>query len=120
MIVMCRTAFVALPRDAAYAINSENPAITAGTSNVPTTNQRVRTRSRYSRFATMRIFLSMARHPGLDAFGTDTLDEDLMERRLHELEAFDVRAGIEQASQQNLWVRRRRELELDVVVVVVH
>ena len=47
--------------------------------NVITTNQRDRTRSRYSRLATMKIFLSMARHPRLDARGADTLEEDLME-----------------------------------------
>ena len=40
---------------------------------------RVRTRSRYSRFATMKIFLSMAAHPLFDAGHADALEEDLME-----------------------------------------
>ena len=54
-------------------------AINAGTASVITMNQRDRTRSRYSRLATMKIFLSMAGHPCLDARGADTLEEDLME-----------------------------------------
>ena len=43
-----------------------------------TMNQRERTRSRYSRFATVNI-LSMAGHPCLDALGADTLEEDLVQ-----------------------------------------
>jgi len=49
-----------------------------GTNSVITTNQRERTRSRYSRFATTQN-LSMTGHPRLDALGADTLDENLME-----------------------------------------
>ena len=78
MIVMWRTAFYAFPLDAAYAIMTEKPAITAGTSSVTAMNQRERTRSRYSRLATIKIFLSMTGHPRLDALGTDTLEEDLV------------------------------------------
>src|SRR5689334_4206209 len=51
--------------------------IRTGTNSVITMNQRDRTRSRYSRFATTQN-LSMARHPRLDALGADTLDENLM------------------------------------------
>jgi hypothetical protein len=41
-------------------------------------NQRERTRSRYSRFATVNS-LSMSGHPRLDALRADTLKEDLMQ-----------------------------------------
>ena len=71
-----------------------------------TMNQRERTRSRYSRLATMKNFLSMAGHPRFDARGADALEEDLMERRLHQLEALDVRAGVDQPAQQHLRDRR--------------
>src|SRR5215831_18536024 len=82
-------------------------------------NARVRTRSRYSRLATMRTFLSMARHPRLDARGADTLEEDLMERRLHQLEPLDVRARVDQPTEQELRIGVRCELQLEEVVAVV-
>src|SRR5438105_4125466 len=52
--------------------------IRMGTNSVITTNQRERTRSRYSRFATTQN-LSMTGHPRSDALRADTLDENLME-----------------------------------------
>src|SRR5689334_22123662 len=97
----------------------EKPAITAGMSSVAMMNHRVRTRSRYSRLATMKTFLSMAGHPRLDALGTDTFEEDLMKGGLHQLEPFDVGARVDQSPEQLLRIRRRSELDLEKVRVVV-
>src|SRR5690349_13724434 len=90
-----------------------------GITSVKIRNVRERTRSRYSRLATIRILLAMARHSGLDAARADTLDEDLVQRGLHELELLDVRAGVDQAAEQELRVGVGRQLELEVVVGVV-
>src|SRR5262249_32161784 len=90
--------------------------INAGTPSVLRMNQRERTRSRYSRFATVSS-LSMAGHPRLDARGADTLKEDLMERGLHQLEAIDARARLNEALQQHLRVRVGRGLALEEFVV---
>src|SRR6185437_6828670 len=94
------------------------PAMITGTSSVTTMNQRERTRSRYSRFATTKN-LSMAGHPRFDAGHADALNEYLMERRLHQLEALDQRAGIDQPVQQRLRIGLRCELQLEVVVSIV-
>jgi hypothetical protein len=61
----------------------------------------------------------MTGHPRLDATRADTLEENLVQRRLHELEALDVRAGVDQAAQQKLRVGVRKKLELEIVRVVV-
>ena len=45
-----------------------------------------RTRSRYSRLITTQS-LSMACHPHFDAGGADFLEENLVQRRLHEFES---------------------------------
>src|SRR5262245_28650164 len=118
MIAMWRTLLDAPVR----AISTEAPkiaVINAGTASVPMMNQRERTRSRNSRFATMKILLSMARHPRLDASSADALQEDLMERRLHQLEPFDLRAAIDEPTQQNLRIRTWCQLQLEVVVGVI-
>src|SRR6185437_7920112 len=90
----------------------------AGTASVPRMNHRERTRSMYSRFTTAISLLSMSGQPLLDARSADALQEDLVERRLHQLEAFDVRAGLEKSTKQYLRIGRRRELQLEVVVGV--
>src|SRR5438874_155351 len=92
--------------------------MSTGTRSVITTNSRVRTRSRYSRLATMRIFLSMAGHPLLDAARAHAVDEDLVQRRLDELEPFDRGAGVDQPAQQHLRIGLRRQLELEEPIVI--
>src|SRR5689334_24757040 len=119
MIVTWRMAVDAPLFAAIYSGNIVMPAMKTGINNVKARNVRERTRSRYSRLATMRIFLSMARHPRFDAARADALEEDLVQRGLHELEAFDVRACLDQPSQEKLRVGVRVELELEIVVAVV-
>src|SRR6185437_10724152 len=116
---MCRRFDDVPPRVAMYAGTRMAPAIRTGTSSVATMKERERTRSRYSRLATIRILLAMAGHPRFDAGHADALDEDLVERRLHELEPLDPRAGGDQPVQQRLRVGLRCELQLEVVVRVV-
>src|SRR5512146_1889575 len=118
-IVMWRTEFDAPLREATYIGKSVAAAIRTGTSRVTATNQRERTRSMYSRLVTMNIFLSMAGHPRFDATRADALQEDFMERRLHQLEPLDVGAGIDQPAEQELRVGARRQLDLEKVRVVV-
>src|SRR5579885_2161928 len=98
---------------------SSTAAINTGTSSVMMRNDFDRTRSKYSRFATTIILLAMSGQPRFDAGGADTLEEDLMQRGLHELEALDARARVDEPAQQDLRVRVRRELDLEIVVVVV-
>src|SRR5690349_5313666 len=64
---------------AMYIGSSIASDISAGMMSVTITNDFVRTRSRYSRFATTKTFLSIAAHPRLDALRTDALQEDLMQ-----------------------------------------
>src|SRR4029079_5387039 len=90
-----------------------------GITSVKIRNVRERTRSRYSRLATMRILLAMAGHPGLDAARADTLDDDLGQRRLHALELLDVDAGVDQPAQEQVRGGFWRQRELEVVVGVV-
>ena len=80
---------------------------------------RVRTRSRYSRFATTKICITHGRSSPLRRLGTDALEEDLVQRRLHQLEPLDRRAGVDEPAQQHLRVAPRRQLELEEVVLVV-
>src|ERR1700749_3734795 len=95
------------------------PDISAGTASVMTRNHRERTRSRYSRLATTKS-LPMAGHPLLDARGADALQEDLVQRRLHELESFDAGARFDQPAQQHLRIGVGGELELEEIVGVIH
>src|SRR3954468_22896318 len=90
-----------------------------GMSSVNMRNVRDRTRSRYSRLATMRILLAMARHPRLDAACADSLKKNLVQRGLHQLESLDVRSGVDQPSEKDLCIGVRIELDLEVVVAVV-
>src|SRR2546425_3647673 len=52
--------------------------------------------------------------------GTDQVDEDLVERRLHQLESRQPRPRAHQRGENPLGVRARRELHLGVLPVVVH
>src|SRR5437762_3427751 len=78
-----------------------------GPRKVATRNHFERTRSRYSRLKTTNI-LPMAGHPGLDTLGADPIEEDLLERRLNELESAERRTCGDDASQQLLRVGPRR------------
>src|SRR3954469_20284131 len=92
--------------------------MSAGISNVMMTNHLERTRSMNSRLMTTNS-LSMAGHPLFDALGADTLNEDLMQRWLDELEALDDRARLHQAFQNFLSVSAGNELQLEETVLVV-
>src|SRR4051812_5979584 len=118
-IAMWRTLADAPLRVDARIDTAKIAVINAGIASVLMMNQRERTRSRYSRLATTKS-LPMAGHPCLDARRADTLEEDLMQRRLHELEPFYASTGFKKPVQQCLRISVRRELDLEVVVVVVH
>src|SRR5512143_2826987 len=108
-----------LPRAAIQIGKRKAPAMSTGTSSVIAMNHRERTRSRYSRLATTKILLSMARHPGFDAARADALYENLMQRRLHQLESLDARARVDQAAKQRLRIGAGRHLDLEESVVLV-
>src|SRR4029077_16010870 len=76
-MTMFREEALAALRAVTHAGMRNIAVMNTGTNSVITTNQRERTRSRYSRFATTQN-LSMTGHPRLDALGADTLDENLM------------------------------------------
>src|SRR6185437_3359908 len=118
MTVMWRRLLEA-PRDAMYIGIASAATASAGTASVPRMNQRERTRSMYSRFATAINLLSMSGQPLFDASRADALQEDLMQRRPHQLEALDVRARLDEPAQQHLRIGGRRQLQLEKVVVLV-
>ena len=70
--------------------HDDDRAKKSGPSSVPMRNHFERTRSRYSRLMTAQS-LAMSAHPLLDARGADLLEEDLVQRGLHELEALHAR-----------------------------
>src|SRR3954471_24046519 len=75
-----------------------------GPSRVPTRNHLERTRSRYSRLNTtpsLRM-LALSTHSLLDASSADFLEEDLVQRRLHELEPLDRSPGLHDAPEELL------------------
>src|SRR4051812_25654205 len=91
-----------------------------GPSNVPMRNHFDRTRSKYSRWnttASLRM-LTLATHALLDARGADLLEEDLVQRRLHQLEALDRSPGVHHAAQQRLRIGARSKLDFVVAVLV--
>src|SRR5205807_6957357 len=93
------------------------PRIT-GPRNVATRNHLERTRSVYSRSRTARS-LPMPAQSLLDAGGADLLQEDLVQRRLHELEPFDRGTGVHEPTEEQLRVGGRRELDLVEPVLVI-
>src|SRR5947207_1814572 len=93
--------------------------MSTGTSKVIAMNHRDRTRSKYSRLATTKIFLSMTRHPGFYGARADALNEHLMERRLHQLESLDARSGVHEPPEQRLRIRVGRQLDLVESIVFV-
>src|SRR6476620_5292264 len=77
-----------------------------GPSSVPMRNHLDRMRSRYSRLNTtpsLRMS-TLATHSLLDASCADSFKEDLVQRRLHQFEALNRRAGRYDALQQCLRV----------------
>src|SRR5688500_14321964 len=98
-------------------------AMKSGPMSVPMMNHFVRTRSMNSRRTTATSlgyqWLAMAAHVLLDAGGADFLQEDLVQRGLHELEAVDRGPGRDEAAEQLLRVGAGRQLHLDEPVLVV-
>src|SRR3990172_4792384 len=82
-------------------------------------NHFVRTRSTYSRLITAQS-LPMAGHPRLDARRADPFEEDLVQRRLHELEALDARARVHETLEQRLGIGAPLKRDLEEAVRVVH
>src|SRR5687767_11670275 len=98
---MRETSSEALVRRAMMAGRIMSTAKNTGPKTVLNRNQRVRTRSRYSR-AVMTQSLSMAAHSLLDAGRADAIEEDAVERRAHELEPLDRGAGADEAREEIL------------------
>ena len=96
----------------------------SGPATVATMNQRDRTRSRYSRRKTAQNFLMRAapeqlRWRRVGSVGGHALQEDLVQRRPHELEPLDARACIQQAPEQQLRIGPRRHLDLGNAIRVI-
>src|SRR5688500_161810 len=85
----------------------------------PMMNARVCTRSRNSRRITAHN-LALTTHPLLDAFRADRLEEDLVQRRLHQLEARYGRSSGDETLEQTLGSCVACKLELEELVLVVH
>src|SRR5690242_8012886 len=90
------------------------PVIRTGINTVEKMNDRVRTRSRYSRFAmsqTLRIDLA-----------SNLFDKDLFQRWLLHLEPVDARASLHSVGQQRLRIGRRsvHGVQLDLCPATVH
>src|SRR5438132_11314674 len=92
----------------------------SGPKKVAMRNHFERTRSRYSRLMIAQS-LAMAGHPRFHAkgVGADLLEENLMQRRLHHLEARDCGAGSYHPAQQLLRIGAGSELDLEIPVGVV-
>src|ERR1700691_2269370 len=94
--------------------SSASPAIPIGTSSVVIRNSRLRTRSRYSRFAISSVLRSS---PLCIGAPSHRLDKNLLQRRFHQLE-FRNRRPCRRRSQQILRVRVRLQLDLRVPRIV--
>src|SRR5437899_3024879 len=106
------------PAEPARAAGSTiTPANNSGTRNADTQNHLLRTRSTNSRRMTAPI-LRTPRHP-LPPLGSHEVDENLVQRGLHQLEAGQPRPGLDELPQHLLRVGPVRELELGVLPVVV-
>src|SRR6185436_3119496 len=89
-----------------------SPSRRSGSSIVPSQNDRLRTRSRYSRRITI-ISLCLGRVP------SHLLDEDVVQRGLHDLEATH-RYPLHRGAQQRLGVGPVLQPDLPVSPVIVH
>src|SRR5918999_3147436 len=126
MTMTFRTPDDAVLREVRNAGSRNVTTMSAGTSSVPTRNHFERTRSRYSRLMTTQSLstdgnLRLGAGPCDVACvrGPDTLEEDLMQRRMNELEALDRGARLDELAQQPLWVGFRRQLDLERPIRVV-
>src|SRR5688500_9067634 len=113
--LMSAPLFVLIVSHAGTIISAAN---SSGPKTVAMMNHLVRTRSMYSRLMTAQS-LPMARHPRLHALGADFLQEDLMQRRLHQLESLYSCSAADDGAQQLLRVGARLELHLKEPVRVV-
>src|SRR5664279_367857 len=77
-----------------------------------------RTRSRYSRLMIAQS-LAMSAHSRLDARRANRVEENAVQRGLHELEALDGGAGVDQLAEEKLRVGNRCELDLDGAIRIV-
>src|SRR5208337_1915396 len=91
-----------------------NVPINTGVTKVESRNERVLTRSRYSRFAMIQTFLIEKSV----IFAGDSFDEDLFERRVHDLEAEHAQLA-HRALQQFLRVGAGLEAQFGVIAVVI-
>src|SRR4051794_20858375 len=92
--------------------------MSAGISSVMMTNHLERTRSMNSRLMTTNS-LSMAGHPLFDALGADALNEDLVERRLNQLEALDDGTGLDETLEDFLRIGAGNELQFEKPILIV-
>src|SRR5690348_6997481 len=106
-------------RSESHAGTNNTPAMNTGPRRQPRTKARVCTRCRYSRRMTAHS-LALTTHALLDAVRADRLQENLVQRRLHELEARDGRSGRHESLEQPLRRRVARELQLEELILVVH
>src|SRR6266550_6969701 len=90
----------------------------SGPKKVAIRNHFERTRSRYSRLMIAQS-LAMSGHPLFDALSADLLQKDLVQRRLDHLESLYGCAGLDNASQQSLWISARHHLDLEKAVRIV-
>src|SRR5277367_1894695 len=94
--------------------STRNDAISSGVTKVESRNERVRTRSRYSRFAIIQTFLS----ENSVMLACDSFDEDLFERRVHHLEPQHAQLA-HRSPQQLLRVGPGLQPQLGVIAVVI-
>src|SRR6185437_16424261 len=118
-ITMRDTSLDALLRDASHGGTKINAPNTSGPNIVAMRNQRVRTRSRYSRAKTTRN-LSIAGHALLDSGSAHPVNENPVQRRLRQLEAPNGRTRVHQPPQQLLRCRAIRQFHVQRPIRVVH
>src|SRR6266516_369370 len=91
----------------------------SGPSRAVTQNHLLRTRSTNSRRTTAQT-LRIGSRLRPRRLGSDQVQEDLVERGLHQLETGEPGARRDQPLQNDLGIRPRRQLELGILAVVVH
>src|SRR5208282_381506 len=100
---------ILFPMVASFAGNTITPVMMAGRSKVSTTNERVRTRSRYSRLIISQVLRMGFAH---------RLHEDFFQRRFHQFELVDAGSG-GRKFQEFLRIGTRRQARFHVVSVIV-
>ena len=103
MMTMLLLTLDALVLDAITPGRTVITIMNSGPRKVPTRNHLERTRSTYSRRITAQS-LPMTAHPRLHARGADFLEENAVQRWLHQLEPVDARPGLDEPAQQLLRV----------------